>query len=92
MYLQTLKDVEDIGEDMEYEGMDTWAEYDEDTTEYEDEEEEEEKEEKTEIESEVIEADTLLDYMREFEARRTRELVSKTEEERQQLRHLIGVT
>lgn len=63
-------------------------------TELEDETEAVEEERKDiEEESEIIdETDILANFMMEFEARRTKELAVKAEEQRKQLRHLIRVT
>lgn len=89
---------------MQDEETDAWTEYDEDDTEAAEEEDIETKsedeskvgkEERKDVEtaSEITdETDILVDFMMEFEAKRTKELAIKAEEKKKQLRHLIRVT
>lgn len=48
--------------------------------------------ERTKTESGIIDKDDIpTGYITEFEARKTKELTTKTEKQREDLRHLIGV-
>ncbi|XP_039303887.1 uncharacterized protein LOC105195831 [Solenopsis invicta] len=98
----TLEDIEDIAEALQDEETDAWTDYDEDDDmEFAEEEEKEavsedkfeavkEKRKDVEAESEIIdETDILANFMMEFEARKTKKLVTKVEETKKQLRHLI---